>query len=204
MDADSQMIVCRPVIQVADKAPLTLWRRRSGSVNPACRGAARAGPARAARPQHRPELPEGLGAPGGVSRLLGALHPRRPWILATAPVRCTSWQAHGQKPSAAGSMAAAGEDEEHPVCPGPRTCPCTLCCRHGGCNGQNPKRVSPRPRGIRRVPPVLPSTFFLSRLRGGRNVCLQEAGLWLSPPAAGEPVSVRGFILRSCALPKKY
>lgn len=31
-DADSEMIVCRPVIQVADKAPLTLLRARSGSV----------------------------------------------------------------------------------------------------------------------------------------------------------------------------
>lgn len=32
LDAASEMIVCRPVIQVADKAPLTLWRTRSGSV----------------------------------------------------------------------------------------------------------------------------------------------------------------------------
>lgn len=32
LDAASEVIVCRPVIQVADKAPLTLRRTRSGSV----------------------------------------------------------------------------------------------------------------------------------------------------------------------------
>lgn len=63
---------------------------------------------------------------------------------------------------------------------------------------------SPRlhPYAIWGVPPMFPSAFFPSQLRGGGNVCLQEAGLWLNSPPVGELVSVRGLILCSCALPK--
>ncbi|XP_054070624.1 uncharacterized protein LOC128914930 isoform X1 [Rissa tridactyla] len=70
------------------------------------------------------------------------------------------------------------------------------------------QRVSARPfpglhpYRIWGIPLVLPSTFFSSQLRGGGNVCLQEAGLWLNSPPGGEPMSVRGLILCVCALPK--
>lgn len=76
LDAASEMIVCRPVIQVADKAPLTLRRRQSSSVvNPgepaaACvpQGCRELDPpdAGAAWPGHRSELPKGL------ARVLGS------------------------------------------------------------------------------------------------------------------------------------
>lgn len=62
MDTASVLIVCRPVIQVADKAPLTLWRRGSGSVvnpgEPGASGLLRAEGARAetSRPGHGSEL----------------------------------------------------------------------------------------------------------------------------------------------------
>lgn len=105
LDADSEMIVCRPVIQVADKAPLTPWRRRSGSVvNPGEPAAACVpwgcwGPdplgAGAARPEHRSELPEGLAQvlgspcnpglePGALRESCSSQHPRCPLTLATA------------------------------------------------------------------------------------------------------------------------
>lgn len=69
MDAASEMIVCRPVIQVADKAPLTPRRRQSSSVvNPG-------EPAPACVPQGRPELdlPDaGAGWPGWLGAARGA------------------------------------------------------------------------------------------------------------------------------------
>lgn len=76
LDAASELIVCRPVIQVADKAPLTPRRRQSSSVvnpgepAPAC--VPRGRPeldlpgARAGWPGHGSELPEGL------ARVLGS------------------------------------------------------------------------------------------------------------------------------------